>query len=285
MLRAGPFSDERVIRLANRRFIPFYFDLSDRGAAGDPDARRFVVARRPELGGRSVATPPVLFMDSRGSVLGEVSNYASADEVLATMLRVLRENPELAHPSPHEEQVQDPVEKARIAMDLQELEEARRILKDAEGDRAAFLRARLARWRGDWEALEEHLRGVQDPDLADDVRMERAYPLWHAGEFARLERHLKGFPEDSNRYTEARYHLGLALYHQGRVEPAREVWKATIKGCSQDPWIYRADWAFCNTAEGAEDQRAFTSTGPRRSLLSRIGYMGRRNPDLEAPGR
>ena len=43
MLRAGPFSDERVTGLANRRFVPFFFDLSVRGAAGDPDARRFLV--------------------------------------------------------------------------------------------------------------------------------------------------------------------------------------------------------------------------------------------------
>ena len=44
MLRAGPFSDERVIAFVNRRFVPFYFDLSNRGAAGDAAAREFVVA-------------------------------------------------------------------------------------------------------------------------------------------------------------------------------------------------------------------------------------------------
>lgn len=68
MLRAGPFSDERIVRLANRRFVPFYFDLSNRGVAGDPAARKFVVKERKRLGGRSVPTPPVLFMSPDGEV-------------------------------------------------------------------------------------------------------------------------------------------------------------------------------------------------------------------------
>ena len=74
MLRAGPFSDERVVRLINRRFIPFYFDLSDRGFAGDPAARKFVVAARREMGGASVSTPQVLFMTPTGKVVGSMGD-------------------------------------------------------------------------------------------------------------------------------------------------------------------------------------------------------------------
>jgi len=51
-----------------------------------------------------------------------------------------------------------------------------------------------------------------------------------------------------------------------------------IKGCPQDPWIYRADWAYC--ALKRKGGAMFSSSGPRTSLLNRIGYMGRKNPDL-----
>ena len=102
MLRAGPFSDARVVGLCNRRFVPFYFDLSNRGVAGDPDARAFVVAVRKELGGRAVPTPPVLFMTPDGEVVGEVSNYATEDQVLRTMLDLLEAHPEFAKPGPDE---------------------------------------------------------------------------------------------------------------------------------------------------------------------------------------
>ena len=82
MLRAGPLSSEDVVRLANRRFVPFYFDLAIEGAAGDADARKFVVAARKDLGGGGVPTPPVLFMNAKGEVLGEVGNYATEAQVL-----------------------------------------------------------------------------------------------------------------------------------------------------------------------------------------------------------
>ena len=47
---------------------------------------------------------------------------------------------------------------------------------------------------------------------------------------------------------------------------------------TQDPWVYRADWASC--ASKGRSTGMMTSAGPRTSLLNRIGYMGRSNPDL-----
>jgi len=137
VLRAGPFSDERIIRLANRRFIPFYFDLSNRGVAGDPDARKFVVAKRKELGGRAVPTPPVLFMSPDGEVLGEVSNYASSNKVLKAMLKVLEENPRFNKPSEAEKNAESAVAKARIRIDLQDYKGAKKLLEKEESDPAS----------------------------------------------------------------------------------------------------------------------------------------------------
>ncbi len=284
MLRAGPFSDERIVGLANRRFVSFYFDLSDRGVAGDPEARKFVTRKATHLSGQRVPTPEILFMTADGEIKGSVSNYASSEKVLAKMMQVLRDNPQLARPSHGEEQLEDPVARARLQIDLQNHEGAAKLLAKVERDEARYLLGRLARLRKDWNAMERSLGKVKSAGLADDVRMERAYKLWYAGRFKELKKHLDEFPRTSNRYTEARYYEGLACYHGGDKEGAVAIWKKTVKGCSQDPWIYRADWAFCNSKQSGS-RRSFSSAGARTSLLNRIGYMGRRNPDLEAPGK
>ena len=85
-----------------------------------------------------------------------------------------------------------------------------------------------------------------------------------------------------DRYTEAMYHLGLAQHHLGKKKRAQKTWGGGIKSCSQDPWIYRADWAFTQSKE-KRTSGGFSSGQKKTSLLKRIGYMGRRNPDLSGP--
>jgi len=280
VLRAGPFSDERILRLARRRFVPFYFDLSPSGFAGDADATAFVVKARPEYGGRSVPTPDVLIMSADGRLLASVSNYASADDVLKTLRRALQSHPEFDQPGAAEKAAKTPLERAGFRIDLGDYAGARKELANEKGAAAQYLLGRLARFENDFEAAERHFAKVDDPALKDDVQMERAYRYWITGEFKQLQEHLAEFPRDSNRFTEARYHLGLALFHQGDTKQATALWKATIKACSEDPWIYRADWAYCN-AKSSGRRRSFSSSGSRTSGLNRIGYMGRRNPDLK----
>ena len=268
------------MRLANRRFIAFYFDLSNRGAAGDPLARTFVVAAKQKLGGRGVPTPPLLFMNTNGKVLGEVSNYASADVVLAVMQKVLKNHPEFNIPTEAEKNEASPIERAQVMIDLQQYGDARRLLEQhADTDDAQYLLGRLARWRKDWDAMEKHFGKVDDEKLADDLRMERAYRHWEDGGMDKLAEHLKDFPEKSNRFSEARYYEGLAAYHRGGEKKAMEIWKSTITNCGQDPWVYRADWAYSKIKDGP--RRSFSTRGERSSLLNRIGYMGRGNPDLK----
>jgi len=282
VLRAGPFSDERVIRLANRRFISFYFDLSNRGHAGDPDARKFVVAVQPRLGGRSVPTPPVLFMSPQGKLLGQVSNYASSDQVLAAMLKVLAQHPEFNKPSKAEQEVETALERAEIQLDLQQRAAARKILAGSKDAASRYLLGRIARFEQQWKLMESHFKRLRTPELADDIRMERAYRLWQQKRYAELNKALTDFPKQSNRYSESRYYLGLSLFLQKKPKEARVIWQSTIKACAQDRWIYRADWAYTNSLSSGRP-RAFSSRGRSNSCLNRIGYMGRRNPDLRGP--
>lgn len=91
------------------------------------------------------------------------------------------------------------------------------------------------------------------------VRMEHALLHWSAGEYAQLLETVSGFPEKSNGAVEVEYYRGLAQYHLGEVGTARLIWKQLIKSSSEGPWIYLADWAYCESGRG-------------ESLLGRIAY-------------
>ena len=284
MLRAGPLSDQRIVALLNRRFVPFVFDLSDRGFAGDPKAREFVLKAKPAYGGNSVTTPRVLFMTPEGEIVAEEDNFATEVQFLQTLRKVVSANPDFMQPTEAERALTSPVQRARVALDLLDYPQARKELTSADSDFAHFLRGQLERREANWEDMKAAFAQVRDPLFHDDVRMEKAYEFLVYGQYGKLQRALTDFPKVSNRYTEARYYEGIALYHLGKVEEAQEVWKSTIKSSKQDGWIYRADWAYCDTKQKG-NRAALSSAGPRTSCLNRIGYMGRKNPDLTPRSR
>lgn len=230
-----------------------------------------------------VPTPPVLFMNAEGEVLGEVSNYAPVDKVLAAMQKVLADHPAYAKPSAAEAKLDDPVAKARLALELLAYDAAAEHLGDPKDGPAALLRAVVARRQGDFETARRYLDRVKAPELAPDVRMERAHALWQAKQYKALRDALADFPADARRYTEARYYLGLAHHLLGETKAALDTWASTVKACAQDPWIYKADWAYTNVKEAGSGRRMFSTAGPKTSLLGRHGYMGNQNPDLTGP--
>ena len=128
--------------------------------------------------------------------------------------------------------------------------------------------------------MDAELAKVTNPSRAGDVRMERAYRHWHAKDFKALLAALSDYPVANPRATEARYFEGLAKFHLVDAAGARKIWRALIKGCPQDPWVYRADWAYTSSIEG--DRKEFGILGKRVSILKRIGYVGV-NPDLRGP--
>jgi hypothetical protein len=279
VLRAGPLSDERVIRLANRRFVPFFFDLANDGAVGDRDARAFVVKARKELGGGGVPTPPILFMTADGEVLGEVDNYASADAVYAAMKKVLANHADHAKESDDEKKLAG-LDRAELLLDLGDLDGAKALLEKESGAKAAYALGHVLRLLKEFDAADKAFEKVDDKELADDVRVEKAWRHWVSFDAEKLLAALKEVPAESNRWTEARYLEGLALYHSGEKENACDLWKATIAASkAQDRWLYRADWAYCGVKE--KGGGSFSSDRKGASCLGRIGYMGNRNPDLK----
>jgi len=286
VLRAGPFSDERVIRLINRRFVPLYFDLSPGGAAADKKARQAVVKAKPELGNAAVQTPPLLVMTPDGKVLGEVDNYAGEDELWKSLLALLADHAEWNVPSDEEQRIArdgTPLERATLLFDLGDLAAARRLLADQPGASESLLRAHLCRLDRDWSALEQELGRVVAPELADGACVERGWLHLARGDFATARKSVAAVAPDSPFRSEARYLDGVASWRAQKPDEARATWKALIDGAKAlDRWIYRADWAYTQSIEPARG--GFSTSDKRHSPLGRIGYMGRRNPDLETDG-
>lgn len=283
MLRAGPFSDERVIRLINRRFVPLYFDLSLGGAAADRKARQAVVKAKPDLGKAAVETPPLLVMTPDGKVLGEVDNYVGEEELWKSLLALLAKHAEWNAPSDEEKRIAregTPIERATLLFDLGNLAAARRLLADQSGANESLLRVHLCRLERDWSALELELGRVVAPELADGASVERGWLQIARGDFAAARKSVVAVASSSPYSSEARYLDGIASWRAKKPDEARATWKALIDDAKvQDRWIYRADWAYTQSLEPARGE--FSTSDKRHSPLGRIGYMGRRNPDLE----
>ena len=180
------------------------------------------------------------------------------------MRRVRKDHPGWNKPSAAEKQSANALEAARIRIDLLDFAGARKALAKEKSEEGQYVLGRLARFDGDWREMEERFAKVKDAALRDDVRVERAHALWAHKNYGGLLGFLRDFPKESNRYTEARYYEGLALFHLGKVEAAQKVWASTIKGCSEDPWVYRADWAYCGS-KAKKGRRMFSSSGGSRS--------------------
>lgn len=283
MFRAGLLGDEAIRRLVNRRFVPLYFDLDDGGAAADSAARAFVIAARPALGEGSVATPNALVMTAEGAVVAELDPYQTPEAFLAQLEAALRARPEFAQPSAAERALVDPLQRAALALDLGELVEAQRLLASLEGAQARYLAGHVARLRGDFEGMEREfarIEGLAESSVPrEDLLVERAQAAWRVGDFARVTALTAAFPETSARVTEALYLRGLAAFHGGAREAALALWRTNIEGHAQDAWVYRSDWAYTEL-QGGSGFVQLAVPGATKSLLGRIGYMGRPNPDL-----
>lgn len=278
MLRAGPFSDERVRGLINARFLPIYFDLNSSAPAADAGARKLVVALKPGLGKASVPTPPVLIVNADGELLAEVSNYASETEMRRALLQVLERHPQYALPDEAELKA-SPIHRARIAMLLDDDDGARALLAEESGDEALLLLAQMGRRAQDWASMRASLDRMSKGSSAVHEPLERAYAELAAGQYASMTDRLGTVDKQSPRYAEARYLYGIALYHRSRVEQAKAVWAALVEEIGESAWTYRADWAYSGADESAGGRRSFSTRGSK-TLLGRHGYMGRRNPDL-----
>jgi hypothetical protein len=252
----------------------------------DAKARKLVTEAVDELVGPSVDTPPLLVMTPDGELLKQIDNFASEDDCFRGLLDALAVEPRWQKATPGELEIArggDPLARAELWIDLGLFARAKELLAATPGAEAALRLAHLARLQGEAAAIEPALAKVDAARFADDVHVERAWLRLHDDSFADARAEADLVSNDSPRRTEARYLAGVAEFRAGHRDAALALWKALVTSCSQDRWIYRADWAYTQTLDG--ERRSFSTADAKSSLLGRIGYMQRRNPDLEPPSK
>ncbi len=281
--RVGVLCDERVRRLVNRRFVPYYCNVFEGAPAFDPDALKFIVKEK-KIYGKETQTftggNPLLFMAPNGKLLGEVLSVTTADHVLAKMTKLLGKHRIYAQRSRAEKGL-DRLERARMFFDLGDLKRAKQSLKGDDSVAGKLLLARMARADGRWKAHARILKTIEAAEAMGDVLVERAYRFWKNAHYKELTKLLAGFPSESSRITEARYLEGLGHQHAGSKDKALAVWKKLVQSSKQDAWVYRADWAFCEVSLGPREKWAYGKEPQWPSLLDRKSYLGYPNPDVE----
>jgi len=236
-MRAGAFSDERVIALLNRRFVPYYFNRSGMGEGGNAAASRFTTGK--------TKNPYAYFaaFTSEGKYLGESALYATKDEVLAWLIQLLRDHPEFDKPTSEEGRAEG-IQAARVLEETGRFEEARERYA-AIG--APLDEARLARYAQDWES---HGKALARIGAADQVAAERGLRLvaerkWEEAR-ALLEKALRAHPE-STRAAEMRFALGVACWFDGDRDWAKFHWMWVVENLPGDRLSMR-----CRVAAAAE---------------------------------
>ena len=293
------------MRLINRRFVPFAFDLSavtidtpeiSMGALCDASARRFVLEHRPELEGESVSTPPVLVLTPDGELLAEIDNYSTEDAFFAALRDLLRDHPEWNTPAATETAAMKQGEgsaeslasRAELETDLGNYELAlgelsRALLHECDPTKRLTILcqilhvAYLGRDDRVFRAVQRSLGEASQfiAAAAIDVAQWRCRTQDFRGVLAALDG-VDGLESDEFR-SEARYLTAVARFGIGEREQSRALLQAILADPVVGPWTYRADWALFSLDHPTKSS---FSTSDAKTCLGRLGYMGRLNPDF-----
>jgi len=282
MFRVASACDERVARLIQRRFVPYYTNLFEHTAAYDTNAFEFVVSEKKQLGKEETSFAgglPILVMTPSGKLVADFPSAVPADEVLARLLKALEKNGKYNALSRAEKDEEDGLERARLQLALLEYDKARSELKKDTRDEALLLLARIAREEGDWKAHERTLASVT-PAHAAEAALEEAWRHFSRGSFEAAAQELATVPEANPGRDEAAYLSGLVSFHAGRKDEAIATWQDLVRSRPLGPWAYRADWASC-CAQRGEPSEWKDGLPPRvQPLLGHGEYQGIPNPDL-----
>jgi tetratricopeptide (TPR) repeat protein len=236
-MRAGAFSDERVIALMNRRFVPYYFNRSGKGEGGNAAASAFTRGKTKNPYAYFAAFSP------DGEYLGESELYATKDEVLAWLSKLLEDHPEYGKPAPGEERAEG-LAAARVLEETGRFAEAR--------ERYAALgspldEARLARYAKDWAAHDAALGRIEAKDqVAAEKGLRLAAERKWTDARAVLEEALRAHPESARR-AEMRFSLGVSCWFLEDREWAKFHWMWVVENLPDDRLYMR-----CKVAAAAE---------------------------------
>lgn len=241
-----------MIRLLNRRFVPFYYNTDNGrtplGEGKDPAAKAFTKTK--------TKNPWAFFaaFTAAGEPVGVSDVYADKDVTFDFLVALLRENPEFDRYTKEEEAILARADAAgaraaaraeagQLLEDLGRYPDAKRhflAALRAGDDPAAVAEAhrgllRMARHGRDWAGLEARLREIEalaEPaakplGLGPDVAMERAFRLLAEKKYAEaralLHDAIKKYP-DSKRQSEFHFSAGVASFFLKEKDRAYFHW-------------------------------------------------------------
>lgn len=257
-MRAGAFSELRVINLLNRRFIPFFFNTGGPGLGRDAGAEAFVKGKVKNKWAHFAV------FDTKGSWLGESEIYSDKDLTFEFLVKHLKDNPEYNQPTEAEKQAFAEAERnlsdaqvqlraGRVHEELGEYAKAQanysRVLALSDGRAQVEAwrgRLRMARYDKDWTGMEKLIAEIPatlQPDLAADVAVERGYALTakkrHAEARKLLERAIREHPT-STRMGEMRFYAGVAAWFLNDYDAASFQWCWIVENIPEDHMVRRA---------------------------------------------
>ena len=240
--RAISFVDSRVVDLLNQRFVPYYFDMDSVGDLYDEKATQLATELYPDLRYlSSMPTPPLLFMTPQKKFLGYASNFASGQELLEKMIEILDENPLYGQLTAAERELDNPLQKARLFLELRQLDAALETLEGQESSESWYLRARIAREQGELRSMKYAISMITDKEYLAEIEVENILRYWASQNLEAIKMKAPGINRENPRFQEAMYYYGLALFHSDSVEQAIEVWQNAIKANPKSAWAYRLD--------------------------------------------
>lgn len=251
-MRAGAFTEMRVIDLLNQRFVPFYFNTGGPGLGRDPAAEAFVKDKMKNPFAYLAAFTP------SGELLGTTEVYADKDDVFEFLKDLLDRHPEFATPTNDEFTIiaaadsNDPVSVLKAAKlhevlgDYGSAEPLYRKILGTSGSLSLHndsyrALARIARYQKEWDSLESILQEVEKSDtkgVEGDVVMERAYALMDAKKHMDVRKLLESaiaeHPE-SDRIAEFRFYAGVAAFFLDDTEHAYHHWCWVVENLPENP--------------------------------------------------
>lgn len=255
-MRAGGFAETRVIDLINRRYVPYYYEVSGMGCAASPDAAAFVAKQTRNPYAFLAAFTP------EGELVGETALYADKDQVFEFLRSLLVRHPDYAEPTPAEEQVLAALAKpdadaaaccagAELLVELGAYASATRAFERALAAkpgaalavRAELALTRIAREQREWDEAKRHTDRaaalVPKPSLgaSDLIALERGrYDLAH-GEYARardgLQAAIAAWP-GSRALGELHFDAGVACFFAGERDLAKYHWCWVCENIPED---------------------------------------------------
>jgi|GEM_PF-2232684 len=250
-MRAGAFTETRVIELLNQRFVPFYFNTGGPGLGRDSAAEAFVKNKLKNPFAYLAAFSP------DGEFLGETDMYADKDVVFEFLKKLLDKKPQFAKLTSDETEVllstnhttpKALLKAAHLREILGEYSKAeplyRKILSESisKTQQTEVFRAlaRIARYRKRWETLKTVLQDAIEKKVEDfeaDAAMERAYSLLATKKYVEarklLEKTIKKYP-GTLRMGELRFYAGVCAFFQDDKNSAYYHWCWVVENIPED---------------------------------------------------